>query len=98
MKEGKQTTNLASINLTKLSAFPVPLPPLAEQHRIVAEVERRLSVADELEKTIEHSLKQAQRLRQSILKRAFEGKLVPQDPEDEPAGVLLERIKAEKEM
>ena len=47
-------------------------------------------------KTIEQSLKQAERLRQSILKRAFEDKLVPQDPEDEPAWVLLERIKAEK--
>lgn len=75
---------------------PAPLPPLAEQHRIVAEVERRLLVADEMEKTIEHSLKQAERLRQSILKRAFEDKLVPQEPEDEPGGVLLERIKAEK--
>ena len=71
-------------------------PPLTEQHRIIAEVERRLSVADEMEKTIEQSLKQAERLRQSILKRAFAGKLVPQDPEDERAGVLLERIKEEK--
>ena len=96
MREGKQTTNLASINLTKLSAFPVPLLPLPEQHRIVAEIERRLSVADEIEKTIDQSLKQAERMRQSILKRAFEGKLVSQDPNDEPASVLLERIKTEK--
>jgi type I restriction enzyme S subunit len=84
------------IGLTELRGWLISLPPLAEQHRIVAEVERRLSVADEMEKTIEQSLKQAERLRQSILKRAFEGKLVPQDPEDEPAGVLLEKIKDEK--
>jgi type I restriction enzyme, S subunit len=95
--EGKQTTNLASINLTKLSALPVPLPPTKEQQRIVAEVDRRLSVIDELEATVEADLKRADRLRQSILKRAFEGKLVPQDPSDEPASVLLERIRAERE-
>jgi type I restriction enzyme S subunit len=96
MNEGKQTTNLASINLTKLGALPVPLPSLPEQHRIVAEVERRLSVIDELETAIAANLKRAERLRQAILKRAFEGKLVPQDPTDEPASVLLERIRAER--
>ena len=94
---GKQTTNLASINLTVLSQFPIPLPPLAEQRRIVAEVERRLSVVQQAEATVEASLARAERLRQSILKQAFSGKLVPQDPEDEPASVLLERIRAERE-
>lgn len=53
-----------------------------------------LKMADE--QTIKQGLKQSNRLRQSILKKAFEGKLVPQDPEDEPAEKLLERIKAEK--
>ncbi|MBE0524507.1 MAG: restriction endonuclease subunit S [Methanosarcinales archaeon] len=84
------------INIGEIKMMAIPLPPLTEQHRIVTEVERCLLAADEMEKTIEHSLKQAERLRQSILKRAFEGKLIPQDPEDEPAGVLLERIKGEK--
>jgi type I restriction enzyme S subunit len=96
MKRLSTATTIAYMNKTKCNSILISLPPLAEQHRIVTEVERRISVADEMEKTIEQSLKQAERLRQSILKRAFEGKLVPQDPEDEPAGVLLERIKAEK--
>ena len=94
---GKQTTNLASINLTVLSQFPIPVPPLAEQQRIVAEVERRLSVIQQTEATVEASLARAERLRQSILKQAFSGKLVPQDPDDEPASALLERIRAERE-
>ena len=94
---GKQTTNLASINLTLLSTFPVPLPPVAEQHRILAEVERRLSVAQKVEVSVEANLTRAERLRQSILKQAFSGKLVPQDPSDEPASALLERIRAERE-
>ena len=76
--------------------IPIPLPPLPEQQAIVSEVESRLSVADEVEKTITVELKRAEQLRQSILKKAFSGKLVPQDPNDEPASLLLERIKAEK--
>ena len=94
---GKQTTNLASINLSVLSQFPVPLPPLAEQQRIVAEVERRLSVIQQAEATVTASLARADRLRQSILKQAFSGQLVPQYQDDEPASVLLERIRAERE-
>jgi type I restriction enzyme S subunit len=74
----------------------VPLPSYSEQHQIVEEIERRFSIVDEVEKIMEQSLKQAERLRMSILKRAFEGKLVPQDPDDEPAEKLLERIKKEK--
>jgi len=79
-----------------LEKAAVPLPPFPEQHRIVEEIERRFSVADEIEKAAERGLKEAERLRQSILKKAFEGKLVPQDPSEEPAEKLLERIKAEK--
>ena len=80
----------------RAESWVITLPPLAEQHRIVAEVERRLSVVQQAEAVVGASLKRAGRLRQSILKRAFSGKLVPQDPNDEPASALLERIRAER--
>jgi type I restriction enzyme S subunit len=86
----------ANVNGTKLSLMPIPLPSLTEQQKIVEEIESRLTMADELEKVAEQALKQSERLRQSILKRAFEGKLVPQDPTDEPAQKLLDRIKTER--
>jgi len=96
LDEGKQTTNLASVNLTKLSAFPVPLPPREEQKIIIERIEGLLSQSDGSKEIIDQSLKFTDSLRQSILKRAFEGKLVPQNPSYEPASLLLERIKAEK--
>jgi len=80
-----------------MRSLVVPLPPVHEQNTIVAEIESRLSVCDKIEETIEQGLKQAEVLRQSILKKAFEGRLVPQDPNDEPASVLLARIMAERE-
>ena len=85
-----------TLNLEDVRAATVVIPSVAEQDKIVGEVERHFSIADQIEQAIEKGLKQSKRLRQSILKRAFEGKLAPQDPEDEPAEKLLERIKAEK--
>jgi type I restriction enzyme S subunit len=90
------STAQQAIYLRDIRWVPLPVPPPDEQREVVSEVDRRLSVADAEEKAIEAALKQAARLRQSILKRAFEGKLVPQDPSDEPAERLLERIRAEK--
>ena len=75
-KNGKQTTNLASINLTILSGLPVPLCSQNEQQLIVDELESKLTICDNVEETIKLSLQQAETLRQSILKKAFEGKLV----------------------
>ena len=86
-----------NVNISKLADVPVPLPPSSEQEEIVSEVERRLSVLREVEAEVEADLKRAVRLRQSVLKRAFEGKLVEQDPSDEPAELLLARIGIERE-
>lgn len=72
--------------------LPFPLPPQMEQEEIAREIEPHFSLIEEAEKTVAHSLARAARLRQSILARAFEGKLVAQDPADEPAAVLLARI------
>lgn len=96
-KGGKQTTNLASINKTVLSNFPVPLCSEAEQEEIISQLDSIMSLIDESELEIEINLQKSEALRQSILKKAFSGQLVPQDPADEPASILLERIKAEKE-
>lgn len=91
-----QQVGQANVNGTKLSLMPIPLPSLSEQQKIVKKIESRFSIADNIEKAAEQSLKQSDRLRQSILKRAFEGKLVPQDHTDEPAEKLLKRIREEK--
>ena len=92
-QNAKWAVNQASINQQDVVATPVPLPPLAEQRRIVEDVERRLSIVDTLAGSIESNLTRAERLRQAILKKAFEGRLVRQDPDDEPASKLLERIR-----
>jgi len=65
-----------NINLEILSKVGVPLPPVVEQQEIIQEIESRLSVAEEIERTVDTNLKRAERLRQSILKQAFSGKLV----------------------
>jgi type I restriction enzyme S subunit len=89
------STAQQAIYLRDIKRSFIPLCSQSEMKEIVAEIERHFSQIDHLENTIETSLRQAETLRHSILKRAFEGKLVPQDPKDEPASVLLERIKAE---
>jgi len=68
--------NQSNINGTKLKTYPIPLPLLKEQEKIVQEIESRFSVADKMEESITQSLQQAEALRQSILKKAFEGNLL----------------------
>lgn len=99
------TAGQNTVSQVTIMAIAFPLPPLAEQHRIVAEVERRLTISDKMEATITESLQKAESLRQGILKKAFEGKLLNKKelekarsaPDWEPAEKLLERIRQEKE-
>ncbi len=97
-------TAIKRIILKKIKDTIVPLPPsLSEQHAIVREIESRLSVCDKVEQSISESLEKAEALRQSILKNAFEGKLLSQEEitkcrqeaDYEPASVLMERIRKE---
>lgn len=87
-------TTVLGITLQNLKEIKAPILSIIDQQKIVQEIESRLSVCDKIEESIEQGLQQAEALRQSILKKAFEGKLVPQNSNDEPASVLLERIRA----
>ena len=84
------------INTQQLLKLPVALAPKAEQRAIVSRVQSLFAQADIVEVAAELARRRLDRLDQSILARAFRGELVPQDPNDEPASVLLERIRAEK--
>ena len=90
----KTSAGQAGISGADLKAAPLDLPTLVIQQQIANEVECRLSVISVVERQLEAALTRAARLRQSILKRAFEGVLVPQNRHDEPAGVLLARLRA----
>ncbi|HEB57403.1 MAG TPA: restriction endonuclease [Gammaproteobacteria bacterium] len=85
------------ISVDRFKTIAIPLPPQEEQKQIIKEIESKFSIIIQLEADLEINLKKSEVLRQSILKKAFSGQLVEQDPNDEPASILLERIKAEKE-
>ena len=86
-----------NLNTDLIKALPIPLPPLAEQHRIVSAVEQWMSLVDIIESGQENLLQSIALAKNKILDLAIKGKLVPQDANDEPASVLLERIRKEKE-
>jgi type I restriction enzyme S subunit len=85
------------VNIGDLRTMPVPIPPLADQLGIVAEVEHRLLAVDAVGVAIEQGRRRATMLRRAVLDRAFGGKLVPQDPSEEPASVLLDNIRSERQ-
>jgi type I restriction enzyme S subunit len=89
--------NQPAMNKSVVEEIAFPLLPLAEQEALVEAVEEQLSLIDHLERDLETRLTSAIALRQSILRYAFSGQLVPQDPNDEPASELLRRIAAERE-
>jgi type I restriction enzyme S subunit len=89
--------NQPNLNLSKIKDWIISIPSLEEQKEIVSRVEKLLSTADEIEARYKKAKEYVDKLSQSILAKAFRGELVPQDPNDEPAEKLLERIKAEKE-
>jgi type I restriction enzyme S subunit len=96
-REARTTAGIYKINQDHISHFTLPVPPIEEQRLIVSRVDEKLSEADSAIEQISNDLLHGIALRQSILKRAFSGQLVAQSPNDEPASVLLERIRAARE-
>lgn len=103
LKVKQSTTGSTMIHVSMENMKPrlIPLPPLAEQHRIVAKIEELLPKVEEYGKAQDElnklNAELPERLKKSILQEAIEGRLVPQDPNDEPASVLLAKIRKEKE-
>ena len=101
LRNGTIATAQPNCNGKTLSNMIVPVPPLSEQHRIVSKIEELLPYIERYGKAEEHltalNTTFPEALKKSILQEAVQGKLVPQNPDDEPASVLLERIRAEKQ-
>lgn len=94
--KAKSSAGINNINTEELSSTVIPLPPLEEQQEIVRRVESLFIMVDQIEQRYKKCKAYLDKLTQSVLAKAFRGELVPQDPSDEPASVLLERIKQEK--
>jgi type I restriction enzyme S subunit len=96
LKDAAYGAGKPGLNLENIRSTELPLPGMQEQKEIVREIQHQLSAEIIAGESIDVELGRSEALRQSILKKAFSGQLVPQDPNDEPASVLLERIRAEK--
>ena len=100
-ESGEGSTKQKELKADRIKELFIPIPPLAEQHRIVAKIEELLPYIERYGKAEEHitalNTTFPEALKKSILQEAVQGKLVPQDPDDEPASVLLERIRVEKQ-
>ena len=90
------TSGLYTLSVSKIARIPVPIPPIDEQKEITKILRAGRESIKEQEAAITFSLKQTTAQRQNILRAAFAGELVPQDPSDEPASALLERIRAQR--
>lgn len=97
-RQASSTSGLYTLSISKIFNLEISLPCVNEQNHIVNQIEAKLSEIDKIHEITEKGLAQSESLRQSILKKAFEGKLVPQDSNDEPADILLARIKDKREI
>ncbi|MDN5870325.1 MAG: hypothetical protein L0H73_06345 [Nitrococcus sp.] len=95
-RKTKSTSGVNNINAGGIRSLIVPSCGAAEQHELMTRLAGVLPSIEAIETEIDNPLVRSESRRQSILKKAFSGQLVPQDPNDEPASVLLERIRAEK--
>ena len=95
-KSAKTTAGIYKINQAAVCGYVAPLCSLPEQQEIVSILDEQFTVIEQNQREIDAALKRSEALRQSILKRAFSGQLVPQDPTDEPASQLLARIQTER--
>ncbi len=91
-QETRGSAGQQNISLSQCRDFEFPVPPIPEQHEIVRRVEALFAVTDQIEKRYAQAKAHVDRMTQSILAKAFRGELVPQDPNDEPASALLDRI------
>ncbi|WP_329321241.1 restriction endonuclease subunit S [Streptomyces sp. NBC_01715] len=95
-RNGKQTVNLASISLRRIKLLPVPVPPRSVQEDLVKSIESRLAEVETARQMAQEVSRQGENLRGALLHAAFTGALVAQDPDDEPASALLDRIRAQR--
>ena len=97
MFSASTSTTISYMNKTICNNLKIPLASsIEEQEQIVSQIEQGFSLIENTTKIVESSLQNLQTMKMSVLKQAFEGKLVPQDPNDEPASVLLEKIKVKQ--
>jgi type I restriction enzyme, S subunit len=97
IQHSKATSGQFNLTLKICQDIPIPIPSLEEQKEIVKRVEKSFQAIDRLEQEYQKAMKFLDRLEQSTLAKAFRGEIVPQDPNDEPASILLERIQKERE-